>query len=80
MFLSFSKTIAKVGGVRIGIGTRVSKKNAPYALIGIFFYYLFLMCWYMIIGCFWLMYAMCYGCYWVIKKLILSLKSKKDMQ
>ena len=41
MFLSFSKTIAKFGGFRIGIGTRVSKKNAGYALMFLFFYYLY---------------------------------------
>ena len=79
MFLSFSKTIAKFGGFRIGIGTRVSKKNAGYALIFMLFYYMFLMCWYMMIGCLWLMYAMCYGCYWIVKKIILSLKAKKEV-
>lgn len=80
MFLSFSKTIAKFGGFRIGIGTRVSKKNAGYALVFLLFYYMFLMCWYMMIGCLWLIYAMCYGIYWCIKKLVLTLKLKNEIQ
>lgn len=72
MFISFSKTIAKVGGFRIGIGTRISKKNAPYALIGIFIYYMFMLCWYMLLGCGWLVYAMCYGIILLIKSLFFS--------
>jgi len=80
MFLSFSKTIAKIGGFRIGIGTRINKKNAGYALIGVVFYYMLLMCWYMMVGCLWLVYAMCYGFYWVIKKIILLIKEKKEQE
>ncbi|MBQ6998554.1 MAG: hypothetical protein IJN62_02065 [Clostridia bacterium] len=75
MFIGISKTIAKVGGFRIGIGTRISKKNAPYALIGIFIYYMFMLCWYMMIGCGWLIYAMCYGIYFLIKTLLFRNKS-----
>ena len=41
MFMTFSKTIAKVGGFRVGIGTRITKKNAVVFAIILFFYWMF---------------------------------------
>ncbi len=80
MFFSLSKTITKFGGFRIGIGTRMNKKNAPLFLIGLFFYAAFMLMWYMLLCCGWLMYAMCYGIYWIIKKIIVLIKTKGEVK
>ena len=69
MFISLSKTLVRFGGVRLGIGTRVSKKNAPAFIVGILTYYMFMLVWYMILGTCWLMYAMIYGTFWILKKM-----------
>ncbi len=70
MFMTFSKTIAKVGGFRVGIGTRITKKNAVVFAIILFFYWMFKLMWYMILFSFWLCYAMLYGMWWCGKKLV----------
>jgi hypothetical protein len=70
MFISFSKTIARFGGFRIGVGMRLNKKNSWIMLFLLLFVALFKMMWYMLILSFWLMYAFCYGTYWCIKKLV----------
>ena len=77
MFLSFSKTIAKFGGFRLGIGARLSKKNAVWMLWLFMFIAMFKLTWYMLLLCGWLMYAMCYGMYWCIKKIICACFPKK---
>lgn len=76
MFFSLSKTITKFGGFRIGIGTRFSKKNAPFFLIILLFYAVFILMWYMMIFCGWVIYAVCYGIYWMIKRIINLMKIK----
>ena len=60
MFLSLSKTFAKVGGFRLGAGIRITKKNAIYMSIILAFVVSIQLCWYMMVLCFWLMYAMIY--------------------
>lgn len=77
MFFSLSKTLAKVGGFRLGLGVRMTKRNAPYMLILTFFVSMFQLMWYMMILCFWLMYAMCYGIYWCVKQICRKVKQRK---
>jgi hypothetical protein len=69
MFISLSKTLARFGGFRLGVGMRMSKKNAPYLFIFAIMMLLFKMMWYMIVLTFWLMYAVIYGTFWILKKM-----------
>lgn len=69
MFISFSKTLARFGGFRLGLGMRMTKKNAIWMLFVLMFVCIFKMMWYMMILCFWLMYAMIYWIAYGIKKL-----------
>jgi hypothetical protein len=77
MFISFSKTIAKFGGFRVGIGTRLSKKNAVWLSWLFLFVAIFKLMWYMLLLYGWLIYAMCYGMYWCIKKIYRACSPKK---
>ena len=77
MFISFSKTIARFGGFRLGIGMRLNKKNAIWMSLIVLFVAMFQLMWYMLILCGWMMYAVCYGIYWCIKKII-GASSKKQ--
>lgn len=74
MFVGLSKTFAKFGGFRLGLGLRLTKSNAPVMLFVLMFVWMFQLMWYMMVLCFWLMYAVCYGFYWCIKKLFSALK------
>lgn len=76
MFISLSKTMAKFGGIRVGMGLRMSKKNASSIAIFALFVMIFKMMWfmlklmwYMFIAVFWLMYAMVYGLVWIYCKM-----------
>lgn len=69
MFISLSKTIGKVGGFRIGIGKRITSKNAWWMCLIICCVAIFQLMWYMMVLTFWLMYAMFYGMWWCCKKL-----------
>ena len=78
MFISFSKTIARFGGFRLGVGMRVNKKNAIWMSFLVMFIAMFKAMWYMLLLCGWLTYAVCYGMYWCIKNIITSVsKSQK---
>lgn len=76
MFVSLSKTLARFGGLRLGLGLRLNKSNAAWMLFVLMFVYIFQAMWYMMILCGWLVYAVCYGAYWCIKKLIETIKGK----
>ena len=76
MFLSLSKTLAKFGGVRLGLGLRMNKRNSIFVLFVMMFVWLFQLTWYMLVLCFWLMYAVCYGFYWCIKKIVQAIKAR----
>ncbi len=81
MFISFSKTIARFGGFRLGVGMRVNKKNAIWVSLIVMFVAMFKAMWYMMILCGWLIYAMFYGMYWCIKKIVgASSKKQKSTQ
>ena len=76
MFLGFSKTMARFGKFRLGVGMRLSKKNAPYLFIILMFVWMFQLTWYMMVLCFWMMYAIGYGMYWIIKSIYQKIKGK----
>ena len=70
MFLSLSKTIVRFGKMRLGLGIRITKKNVIYIGFILMFVYMLQACWYLMILCGWLTYAVIYGMYWCIKELI----------
>jgi len=79
MFISFSKTIARFGGFRLGVGMRVNKKNAIWMSFLVMFIAMFKAMWYMMVLCGWMVYAVCYGMYWCIKKIVeAATKSSKS--
>lgn len=79
MFVGFSKTIAKFGRFRLGIGIRMNKKNALWISLIIMFIAMFKLIWYMMILCGWLFYAICYGIIWCIKKIIKASRKKQSI-
>ena len=70
MHLSFSKTLAKFGKMRLGFGLRVTKKNYWWMCFLFMFVCIAQLFWYMMIVMFWLVYAVCYLIYLCIKKLL----------
>lgn len=82
MFISLSKALAKCGGFRMGLGLRITKKNAIWMAFIVMFVCLMQAMWYMMIISFWLAYAICYGLFLGIKKLIQIIvtvvKNKKE--
>lgn len=84
MFITLSKTIGRVGGFRIGVGKRITSKNAWWMCLLICFVAMFRLMWYMMVLAFWLMYAMCYGIWWCCKKLVQgivrAIESKRKAQ
>lgn len=76
MFLSLSKTLARFGGVRLGLGIRMNKRNSFLLLFIMMFVCLFKVCWYLMVVCFWLTYAVCYGGYLCVKKVVQAIKRK----
>lgn len=69
MFVGLSKTFARFGKIRIGAGMRITKSNAVWMLFIMMLVWIFQLTWYMIVLCFWLVYAVVYGTIWGIKKL-----------
>ncbi|MBO7149342.1 MAG: hypothetical protein J6V71_00455 [Clostridia bacterium] len=78
MFISLSKTIAKVGGFRLGVGLRITKNNILWVSIILMFVYMIQLTWYMMVLCGWIMYAMFYGIIWCVKKIVKTISSKRQ--
>lgn len=76
MFMSFSKTIAKVGGFRFGIGMRLTKSNALWYFLVLAVVYTCQLVWYGAVLAFWLMYALFYGIFIGTKKLFALLSRR----
>ena len=76
MFMSFSKTIAKVGGFRFGIRMRLTKSNALWYYLALSVILTCQLFWYGMVLAFWLMYAFLYGIFWCIKKPYVLLAKK----
>lgn len=75
MFISLSKTIGRVGGLRIGVGKRITSKNAWYMFLILAFVYTCQLMVYMCVVALWCVYAMCYGMWWLIKTMIMGIIS-----
>ena len=69
MYISLSKTLARFGGIRLGVGMRMSKKNAPAFIVGLLTYCFGMFIWYIMLFCFWMIYVMIYGTVLVLKKM-----------
>lgn len=77
MFVSLSKVMAKLGGVRFGLGIRITAKNALWMSFIVMFVCMFQATWYLLVICFWLMYAALYGLWWCIRAPFRLLKHKR---
>ena len=78
MFISLSKTLARFGGFRLGVGMRITKKNALWMSFIVMFVCMIKATWYMMILCGWIIYAMFYGIIWCVKKSVNAFTSKKQ--
>lgn len=70
MFVSFTKFAKKFGGIRFGLGLRITKSNVLWMSFVIMFVCMLQACWYMMLICFWLLYIAIYGAVSIVKKII----------
>lgn len=70
MFISLSKTIGHVGGFRLGVGKRITSKNAWWMFLGIAVIYTVKLGWYLFVVMLWCIYAMLYGMWWLTKAIV----------
>ena len=70
MFVSFAKFAKKMGGIRFGLGLRITKSNALWMCFLLMFVYMVQACWYMMLLCFWLLYIVIYGAVWLTKNIV----------
>ena len=68
MFISLGSFLGR-SKQRLGLGIRITKKNVWWMLLFAMFYGIFMMAWYMILICAWLVYAVFYGLYALIRSL-----------
>lgn len=83
MFVSFSKHLKSMGGFRLGVGLRLTRRNCWYFLFMLMLVGCFYICWYSVLACGWALYGLFYGIYLMfkysaigIKKLCESIKSR----
>lgn len=67
MFLTFDKTVAKFGGVRVGVGIQLTKKDMRRLSFLMMVISICKLMWTVAIACGWAIYALFYGVYWVVK-------------
>lgn len=63
MFVTFTKTLKRMAGFRLGFGIRVNKRNAPLWCGAMLAAGMFYLMWYMIIGAGWCLYFMLLAIY-----------------
>lgn len=63
MFVTFTKTLKRMAGFRLGFGIRVNKRNAPLWCGAMLVAGMFYLMWYMIIGAGWCLYFMLLAIY-----------------
>jgi len=63
MFISFSRRLKSMSGIRFGVGLRLTKSNWWYFLFALMLYGCFYLCWYSVIACGWCLYFMLYAIY-----------------
>lgn len=73
MFISLSKVFTKIGGLRFGLGIRITKSNFIWMSLLTCMVCMLQATAYMMVITFWLVYAMFYGYFWCTKKLILCI-------
>lgn len=76
MFVSLSKTFTKFCGFRFGLGIRITKNNAIWALLMASFVCVLQMMWYMLVLFFWIIYALFYGIIWCVKAIARKRRSE----
>lgn len=59
MYVSLSKTLKRFCGVRLGMGIRITKKNAAWMWLVLLFVCMLQAMWYMVVLIGWLVYAVC---------------------
>ena len=74
MYIGFSKTLMRWGGIRIGMGTRA---KGPTGLLLLFLFGMVQLCWWTIVGMLWLLYGVGYVCIYLPIKAIRK-QSKKE--
>lgn len=81
MYIGFSKTLVRWGGIRIGVGKRM-RGAAGVAMLLI--YAMLQFCWWLCVGTLWLLYGVGYVCIYLpvklIAKAVRSLKQKLQKQ
>lgn len=73
MHFTLSKAL-KLGGFRLGAGLRITKKNALWMPWVVMMVCVFQLCWYMMVLCFWVIYAVCYGMIWCIRGIFRAIR------
>lgn len=69
MFISFSKFAKRFGGIRFGLGLRITKNNALWMSFVVMFVCMVQACWYLMLLCFWLCYLVAIGIVHIFKKI-----------
>lgn len=78
MFISFSKTLAKVGGFRLGFRKRITSKNLLWVSLLYLTVVMFQLMWYSMVLVAWLVYAFFYGVYLGIKYIIKFIRTLSE--
>lgn len=77
MFISLSSAIARFGGMRIGAGFRITRKNAWFGYLILMFIYMFQLMWYTMILAGWLLYLIYYGMFIGIRKFVYWIRARR---
>ena len=80
MFIGLSKTLARFGGFRLGVGMRLTKNNIIWMSFIVMFVYLLKATWYMMIICFWIVYALYYGMFHCCRELLKKFKNEQKKE
>ena len=76
MFIGLGKMLGKTR-IRLGVGMRITKSNAIWMLFALMLIWTVQLTWYMMVLCFWFIYALGYGIYWIIKQIIRKTKGNR---
>ena len=72
MFVGFSQRLRRMGGLRIGAGLRLTRRNVLWMIWALFFVAIIWLMWKMIVLSGWLAYFMLYGLYLCYKYMFLG--------
>lgn len=74
MYIGFSKKLKALGGLRIGVGKRMSGAGGLIFLIGIGIVYIY---WYMFLACLWLIFGCCWLLCLPVNAIVKAVKKKQ---